>query len=143
MTAAISNGTIRIVIVDDNPFYRETVRNIIEKQPNLKVVGEAGDGVYALQTIEKHRPDIVLMDITLPYLDGIEATRKIRARFCDTKIIMLTMHSNPTFSDEALIAGACHFLTKDCNKNELLQAIKDCSAGPVKFVGHPSHSDLV
>ena len=117
---------IHIVIVDDNPYYRETVRNIIEKQQNLKVVGEAGDGVYALQAIEKHRPDIVLMDITLPYLDGIEATRKIMAKFPNIKVIMLTMHANPAFSDHALQAGACQYLAKDCSKQELLQAIKDC-----------------
>jgi len=130
---------IRIVIVDDSPLYREMVRKVLEKQPNLQVVAEAGDGVYALQAIKTHRPDIVLMDITLPFLNGIEAARKIRTNFPKTKVIILTMHTDQAFSDMATQAGACRFLTKDCGREILLQAIRECSTSPSRIVGHPPH----
>ena len=65
---------IRIVVVDDSPLYRRTVCNILEKQPNMQVVAEAGDGLYAIQAVKIHRPDVVLMDVTMPMLDGVEAS---------------------------------------------------------------------
>jgi two-component system nitrate/nitrite response regulator NarL len=105
----------------------------------LQVVAEAGDGVYALQAIKTHRPDIVLMDITLPYLNGIEATRKIRSNFPNTKVIILTMHSDQAFSDIATQAGACQFLTKDCSKEKILQAIRECLPGPLRVARQPAH----
>jgi DNA-binding NarL/FixJ family response regulator len=128
---------IRIVVVDDSPLYRGTICNMLEKEPNLQVVAEAGDGLYAIQAVEKHKPDVVLMDITLPFLDGIEATRIIRSKFPDTKVIVFTMYIDQTFSDKALQAGACQFITKDCGRDELLNAVKKCSAAPLKVVGHP------
>jgi DNA-binding NarL/FixJ family response regulator len=77
--------------------------------------------------VEFLHPDVVLMDISMPVLDGIEATRIISSRFPDTKIIILTMHSDQTYADTALQAGACRFLTKDCGKEKLLDAIRECS----------------
>ena len=84
-------------------------------------------GAYAIQAVKKHTPDIVLMDITMPVLDGIEATRIIRSRFPGTKVLVLTMHTDKSFSDRAYQAGACCFLSKDCGREKLLNAIRACS----------------
>jgi DNA-binding NarL/FixJ family response regulator len=117
---------VRIVVVDDSPLYRRTICNILEKQPNLLVVAEAGDGAYAIQVVKTHRPDVVLMDITMPILNGIEATQIIRSKFPSTRVLVLTMHSDECFSERAYQVGACGFLSKDCGKNELVRAIKEC-----------------
>jgi len=103
------------------------------------VVAEAENGSAGISLVELLQPDVVLMDINMPVLDGIEATRTISSRFPDTKVIILTMHSDQTYADTALQAGACRFLTKDCGKEKLLDAIRDCSPGPFKVVGHPPH----
>ena len=116
----------RIVVADDSPPYRDAICSILQTEPNLQVVAEAGDGVYAIEAVKKHRPDVVLMDITMPVLNGIEATRIIRSKFPDTRVLVLTMHTDKSFSDRAYQAGACRFLSKGCSKNELLRAINDC-----------------
>jgi DNA-binding NarL/FixJ family response regulator len=114
---------IRIVVADDSPLYRRTVRNILEKQPNLQVVAEAGDGVYAVQAVKTHRPDAVLMDVTMPILDGIGATRKIKSEFPKVRVIILSMYDLESIAGAAYGAGACSCLTKGCSSKEIIQAI--------------------
>jgi DNA-binding NarL/FixJ family response regulator len=121
--------TIRIGIADDNAMFRKILRSTIVMQPGMKVVAEAEDGSSAIAMVEKHRPEIVLMDISMPVLDGIEATRIIRSKFPGTKVLVLTMHTVENYSFRAYQAGACSLLPKDCSKNELFRAIKDCSLG--------------
>ena len=121
MTAA----PIRIVIADDSPLYREMIRKVLEKQPNLQVVAEAGDGAYALQAIKKHRPDVVLMDITMPVMNGLEVTKIITSRFPDTRVIILSMHSDNTMSASSFHAGACSYFCKECSPKQLIAAIRD------------------
>ncbi|MBI5581714.1 MAG: response regulator transcription factor [Deltaproteobacteria bacterium] len=128
---------IRIVVVDDSPLYRGVICGMLEKQPNLQVVAEAGDGRYAIQAVQKHRPDVVLMDITMPILDGIEATRSITSNFPDTKVIVFTMYIDQTYSNRAFQAGACRFLAKGCHMDDILDAILKCSSEPSKVIGHP------
>ena len=120
---------IRILIADDNEFYRKTICGIIQNETNLQVVAEAGGGLAAIQAVKEHRPDVVLMDINMPAPDGLDATRIISTMFPDTKIIVLTMHTDECFSDRAYQAGARHFLGKDCSKETLLSAIHRCSPG--------------
>lgn len=139
MTAVILDRFIRIGIVDDNELVRGTLRFLLDCSPNLKVVGEAENGSEAIAMVEVFQPDVVLMDVSMPVLDGIKATRIIRSKFPDTQVIVLTMHTDQTHSDTALQAGACQFLTKDCGKEKLLNAIKECSSAPSKVVGHPPH----
>jgi DNA-binding NarL/FixJ family response regulator len=79
------------------------------------------------------------MDISMPVFNGFQATRSITSNFPDTKVIVLGMHTDKTSSDTALQAGACQFLTKDCGREKLLNAIKECSSAPLKVVGHPPH----
>ena len=114
---------IRIVVVDDSPLYRRTVCNILEKQPNMQVVAEAGDGLYAIQAVKIHRPDVVLMDVTMPMLDGIEATRRIKSRLPNVRVIVLSMHDVESISETAFKAGACWCLTKECSPKEITEAI--------------------
>jgi DNA-binding NarL/FixJ family response regulator len=139
MNAVILDRLIRIGIVDDNELVRDTLRLMLDCSPNLQVVGEAENGSEAIAMVEVFHPDVVLMDVSMPVLDGIQATRSITSNFPDTKVIVLTMHTDQTYSDSALQAGACRFLTKDCGKEKLLNAIKECSSAPLKVVGHPPH----
>lgn len=118
--------TIRIGIADDHAVFRKTLRSTIVLQPGVAVVAEAEDGSSAIAMVEKHRPEIVLMDISMPVLDGIEATRIIRSKFPDTKVIVLTMHTDDCYFSSAYQAGACSLLPKGCTKNELLRTIRDC-----------------
>ena len=114
---------IRIVIVDDSQIYRKAICGILQKENNLQVVAEAEDGLAAIQAVEKHRPGIVLMDISMLVLSGFDATRIITTNFPDTKVIVLTMNTDEIFSDRAYKAGACHFLAKDCGKEKLFSAV--------------------
>ncbi len=139
MTAILLERLIGVVVVDDNFLKRGALRFSLERFPNLKVLGEAVDGYEAIEMVVDLNPDVVLMDISLPVLGGIEATRIISSQFPETRVIALTMHRDQTKSDLALQAGACRFLTKDCGQEKLLDAIKACSSGPFKVVGHPPH----
>ena len=139
MAALFLDRPIRVGIVDDNELVRRTLHSILGCSPNLKVIAEAENGSTAISLVELMRPDVVLMDISMPVLDGIEATRIISANFPDTKVVVLTMHTDPTYADTALQAGACRFLTKDCGREKLLNAIRECSPGPSKIVGHSPH----
>jgi two-component system response regulator DegU len=125
----MAGAPTRIVIVDDSQSFRKALCSILQKKPNLKVVAEAGDGQAGIQAVEKHKPDVVLMDISMPVMNGIDATRIITSKFPDAKVIVLSLHNDPSYSDQAHKAGACHFLAKDCGKETLFSAIKHCSAG--------------
>jgi len=139
MNAVILNRLIRIDIADDNELVRDTLRLMLDCSPSIQVVGEAGNGSEAIAMVEAFQPDVVLMDISMPVVNGIQATRSITSNFPDTKVIVLGMHTDQTSSDTALHAGACQFLTKDCGREKLLNAIKECSAAPLKVVGHSPH----
>jgi len=118
---------VRIVVADDSEVYRRTLCGILQKATGLQVVAEAEHGLAAVQAVEEHRPDVVLMDVSMPVLDGIEATRIIKLKFPGTRVLVLTMNADTSCSDRAYQAGACGFLSKGCGKNELFRAIKDCS----------------
>ena len=139
MNAVILDRLIRIGIADDNKLVRETLRLMLDCSPNIQVVGEAENGSEAIAMVEAFQPDVVLMDISMPVVNGIQATRSITSNFPDTTVIVLGMPTDQTSSDTALQAGACQFLTKDCGREKLLHAIKECSSAPLKVVGHPPH----
>lgn len=139
MTAVLLERVIRILIVDDNVLERGALRFVLERFPNIKVVGEVGDGYSAIDMVMDLQPDIALMDISLPVLDGIEATRIISSQFPETKVVVLTMHNDQAYAHTALHAGACKLLTKDCGRENLIDAIKDCSSAPSRAVGHSTH----
>ena len=116
---------LRILLVDDHKIVREGLRTLIEKQPGLEVVGEANSGRMALNLARELKPDVVIMDITMPDLNGIEATRQIHSEIPGVKVIALSMHSDKRLVAGILMAGASGYLLKeDCDSVELGRAIQ-------------------
>jgi len=120
---------IRILIADDQELVRTGFRVVLDAEPDLEVVGEAGDGLAALEAAETLKPDVVLMDIRMPNLDGIEATRRIAAGDGSPRVLILTTFDLDDYVYEALRAGASGFLLKDVRAEELRQAIRMVAAG--------------
>jgi two-component system response regulator DegU len=118
--------TIRIVIADDQAFVRTSLRTMLELEPRFRIIAEAKSSSEAIQLVEKHLPDIAVMDISKSVLSGIEATRIITSKFPKTRVIVLTMHIDQNYSDSAYAAGASWFLAKGCEKDDILDAIRDC-----------------
>ena len=116
-------GKIKLVIADDHRLFRSGLRQLIEKQPGIHVVAEAATGFEAIAVVKEFSPDIVLMDISMPELNGIEAMRRIVAEHRDVRVIVLSMHSDRRYIAEALRAGAKGYLLKDSAPEELLRAI--------------------
>ncbi len=116
--------SIKVMLVDDHKIMREGLRTLLEKQEDLQIVGEAGDGRTAVSLAQKLLPDLIVMDTVLPDLNGIEATRQIIAEHPHIKIIALSMHSDKQFVIEMLKAGASGYMLKDCASEELVKAIQ-------------------
>ncbi|MFF4171483.1 response regulator [Streptomyces sp. NPDC001744] len=123
--------TIRVLLVDDQPLLRTGFRMILEAERDIVVVGEAGDGLQAQEQVRALQPDVVLMDIRMPRMDGVEATRRITGPDRDgpAKVLVLTTFDLDEYVVEALRAGASGFLLKDAPANELVQAIRVVAAG--------------
>lgn len=115
---------VRILLCDDHKIVRDGLRALIEKEGQMEVVGEAQDGREALELIDELSPDVVILDIGMPGLNGIETAREIVAEHPHTKIIGLSMHSDRRFVSEMLKAGASGYLLKDCAFDELARAIR-------------------
>jgi len=113
----------RVLLVDDHAIIREGLRSLLEKQPDMEVVADADDGRKAIELVRELAPDIVIMDVTMPGLNGIEATRLIAAELPDVKIVALSIHSQRRFVADMLSAGAVGYILKECLFDELLQAI--------------------
>src|SRR5213592_2090421 len=120
---------IRVMLVDDHELVRQGVVSMLAKAEDLAIVGEAKTGREAIETARKELPDIVLMDVRMPDMDGLEATRKIKEERSRTAVVMLTMHDNPTYLRDAVRAGAAGYLLKDVSKEELVDAIRQVSTG--------------
>jgi DNA-binding NarL/FixJ family response regulator len=120
---------IRILIADDQELVRTGFRVVLDAEPDLEVVGEAADGTAALEATAKLSPDVVLMDIRMPNLDGIEATRRIAAGNGSPRVLILTTFDLDDYVYEALRAGASGFLLKDARAEELVHAIRTVAAG--------------
>ncbi|HEY2012413.1 MAG TPA: response regulator transcription factor [Bryobacteraceae bacterium] len=124
---------IRVLIADDHVLMRAGLRLVIEQQPDLTVVGEADDGRQAVAMAESLKPDLVVMDIGMPNLNGIEACRKIREQLPDVEVVMLSMHSDEGYVLRALKAGARGYLLKDSAEADLANAIRAVSEGKSFF----------
>jgi DNA-binding NarL/FixJ family response regulator len=123
--------SVSILLADDHQLMRQGLRSMLEEQPNIKVVGEADDGRTAVRLAGELKPDIVIMDVTMPDLNGIDATRQIRADNPQIKIIALSMHAERQFVMEMLAVNATGYLPKDCPMDELLSAIEAVMRGDV------------
>ena len=127
---------IRLVLVDDHTLFREGTRQLLERDGQVVVVGEAGDGREALELIGTLEPDVVLLDIEMPDVDGIEVTRQIRERHPGVGVLVLTMHDEEPLVVAILEAGADGYLLKDVDARELLHAVQRVHAGD--SVLHPA-----
>jgi len=117
------------LLVDDHAIIRQGLRSLLEKQPDIEVVAEAEDGRKALELVRKVLPDIVVMDVSMPGLNGIEATRQICSELPQVRVIALSIHSNRRFVTDMLRAGAAGYILKECLFDELVQAIQAVAAG--------------
>ena len=121
--------SIRVLLVDDQRLMREGLRILLELEPDLEVVGEVGDGQAALETYADTQPDVVLMDIRMPGMDGVEATWRIRAQWPEARIIILTTFDDDAYVFEGLRAGALGYLLKAVSGQELAEAIRAVAGG--------------
>jgi DNA-binding NarL/FixJ family response regulator len=121
--------TIGILLVDDEPLLRLGFRLVLESQPDMKVVGEAGDGAVAVQRVAEFDPDVVLMDVRMPVLDGIDATRRIVRQHARSRVLILTTFDLDEYAFAGLRAGASGFLLKNVPPEDLLSAIRAVASG--------------
>lgn len=129
-------GTIRILIADDHSIVRKGIRALLATESGIEVVGEAGDGLEAVNEAERLRPDVILMDMVMPQVDGIEAIRRITARQLGARILVLTSFAADEKVFPAIKAGALGYLLKDSGPEELVQAIRQVHQGQPSL--HPT-----
>ncbi|HHB77498.1 MAG TPA: response regulator transcription factor [Desulfobulbus sp.] len=125
----MAEHSYRIVIADDHGLIRKGLRTIIELEADMQVIGEAGDGKQLLQFLAREQPDMVIMDISMPNINGIDAIGKVLALYPEIRILMLTMHRNSQYFYNAVSAGAHGYLIKDDSDTELLTAINTVRSG--------------
>jgi len=127
---------IRILLAEDHAVVRQGTRELLERESDLEVVAEAGDGEEAVQLASRHQPDVAIMDIAMPKLNGIEATRQIKASHPATAVLVLTAYDNDQYVFAVLEAGAAGYLLKDVHAEELIKAVRAVYAG--ESVLHPA-----
>jgi DNA-binding NarL/FixJ family response regulator len=128
----------RIAIVDDHELARASLWNMLTDEPDIEVVGEAANGREALLLCSRLRPDLVLMDVRMPEMDGLAATREIKQRYPQISVIMLTMHENPDYLFEALKAGAAGYVLKDASQEVVVEAVRRVREGESPLDTHLS-----
>ncbi len=127
----MTDRNITIVLADDHTIVRQGLAKLLEAEPNLQVIGEAEDGREAVSKVAKLNPDIVIMDIAMPLLNGIEATRQIKKAAAQTKVIILSMHSHDRYISELIGLGASGYLLKDSTGGEIVKAVTAAMKGDV------------
>ena len=133
--------SVKVLLVDDHAIIREGLRSLLEKQPDMEVVADVDDGRRAVEMVRELSPDVVIMDVTMPRLGGIEATRQITSESPSVKVIALSIHSKRRFVADMLQAGAAGYILKECLFDELVQAIHAvCEGG--RYLS-PSITDVV
>ena len=116
--------TFNIVLAEDHTILREGLKSLLSSQPDLRIVGEAGDGLEAIRCVRDHSPDMILLDLSMPRMTGLDAIKEIKRVSSDTKIIVLTVHSTEEYILATLQAGADGYVLKDAHSTELMTAIR-------------------
>lgn len=129
------SNSIRVVLADDHVFVRDGIKSLLENEANILVVGEATDGLEALKIVETLQPDLLILDIRMPHLTGIEVVEKLRAQGNLLKIVMLSMHESEEYVLKAIKAGADGYLLKGSSKEEFLKALQTVANGGKYFSG--------
>jgi DNA-binding NarL/FixJ family response regulator len=122
-------GRVRILLADDHTIVRQGLRKVLEERPEWEVVAEAGDGREAVRLAEQHRPDVAIVDVAMPLLNGIETTRQITKRVPNTRVLVLSMHADEAYVTQILQAGATGYLLKDSADVDLLKAVEEAASG--------------
>lgn len=120
---------MRLAIVDDHDLTRESLQNMLSDESDIEIVGEASNGRQALLLCSRLRPDLILMDVRMPEMDGLAATKEVKQRYPQTSVVMLTMHENPDYLLEALKAGAAGYILKDAPQEEIIEAVRRVRKG--------------
>jgi len=125
--------TLRILLADDHTVVRQGLRKVLEERADWRVVAEAGDGREAVRQAEQHKPDVAILDVAMPLLNGIEATRQIVKRVPNVRVLVLSMHADEAYVIQILHAGAAGYLLKDSADVDLLQAVSAVAEGKSFF----------
>ena len=120
---------IKVLLVDDHPVVREGLHIMLATAPDIEVVAEAADGLEAIEKTSQHQPHVVLMDLRMPNLDGLEATRRIKSQLVATSVIVLTVYDNDAYIVDAVRAGASGYLLKDASRDLLIHTIRAVNSG--------------
>jgi DNA-binding NarL/FixJ family response regulator len=124
---------VRILLVDDHPFVLEGIRSCLAARPDLEVVGEVANGREAIEKAEALQPDIIVMDISMPQMNGLEATRQLRQQLPHIRVLVLTVHEKREFTTQIVQSGACGYVSKNSSPAELLRAIETIHRGETYF----------
>ena len=124
-------GTIRVLVVDDHTLVRQGIVGLLQSKPDIEVVGQAGSAAEATAAVAEVRPDVVLMDITMPGVGGLSGTRAIRERFPEVQVVILTIHDREDYLFEALRSGAAGYVLKGADVQDLLAAVRAAERGDV------------
>ncbi|UII77778.1 response regulator transcription factor [Flagellimonas sp. HMM57] len=135
----VLNNAIQIVLADDHALVRDGIRALLEEENNLQVIGEVSNGTEAMAMVAEKQPDILIIDIRMPEMGGIEAVEKLNARNTKTKCIILSMHDSEEYILKSVKAGANGYLLKDTDKNEFIKAIRTVDEGGKYFSGDISN----
>jgi two-component system, NarL family, response regulator NreC len=127
---------VTVALADDHPLVRVGLRAVVEAEPEFHLIGETGDGLEAIQFIERARPDVLVVDLMMPGLSGLEVIRQASRRAPGTRIVVLSMHANEAYVLEALKHGAAAYVLKDASARDLIQAIREAAAGR-RFLSAP------
>jgi len=128
--------TISIILADDHPVVRRGMQTLLEAEPDFSVIGETGDGLESVRLAEKLQPDLLILDLMMPGLSGLEALRIIRKRSPRTRVVVLSMHDNNAFVAEALKNGATGYVLKGSDEENLVRAVREAAAGR-RFLSPP------
>ena len=128
----LETNPIRVGIVDDHEIFRKVIQVVLEGQRGISVVAEAENGLRAIEMVEQHRPDVVLMDINMPFMNGVTATQIIKSQFPETCIIVLSTHTDDCTRLHSLEAGASHCLSKAFNPSGLINVIRNSFLEPTQ-----------